>query len=472
MGDRRAAEHYYKAGETAAQHAQQTNNSAALTQAYSNYVSAAYADPTWGQAHYQVGNNAADLKLAHTAVACYRRAAECENTDENLAKIYCNLAYQLHVVGKTEEALLYAKKSSDLDRRLAFNWVNLSIIQYTLNNTAEAVRCARRANDLQPDDPTIMIALAFALMHNREFAEGLKFFEERFRYKLHQYLSFPFTRWRGEKDKTIFIAADQGLGDTLSFARFVERAAKVSKFVHLCVQPELMRLFDYAFMHLKNVNLMPLGSPFPAYDHWTTFVSLPTALGLTDEEIVNEPHIKVDVPRARKDWMVPDRKFHIGISWSGSKLNDINHHRSIDLRHFLELCRIPGIQLYSLQKDEKRQDLFDTGASAVVKDLAGYISDVSDTVAIMQHLDLVITCESAVGHIAALADKDCYVPYSRLGKDFRIGIDGSKAIWTPRHRFFLQTEETWTQVFNDIVKALDVVVGTHSLRGKKVLEHA
>ena len=77
MGDRRAAEHYYKAGETAAHHAQQTNNSAALTQAYSNYVSAAYADPTWGQAHYQVGNNAADLmfQIVPTEANCNTSAS-------------------------------------------------------------------------------------------------------------------------------------------------------------------------------------------------------------------------------------------------------------------------------------------------------------------------------------------------------------------------------------------------------------
>lgn len=466
MGDRRAAEQFYAIGEQAAQN---RGNSAALTQAYQNFISAAYIDPTWGQAHYQVGNNACDLKMAHTAVAAYRRSLECENSDENAARIYCNLAYQLHTIGHTHDAFKAATRSSELDPSLALNWVNLSIIHYTLNDTKAAVECARKANELQPDDPTIMVALAFSLMHDRQFAEGLKYFEERFRYRLHQYLVFPFTRWRGEPNKTIFIAADQGLGDTLSFARFVERAAKKSKYVHLCVQPELMRLFDYAFMHLKNVNLMPLGSPFPAYDHWTTFVSLPFAMGLTDDEIINQPHIVADVPPVRADWLVPDRKFHVGIAWSGSKLNDINHHRSIDLRHFLELARVPGIQLYSLQKDDRRQDLFDTGASAVVRDLAGYISDVSDTVGVMKHLDLVISCESACAHIAALADKPCWVPYSRLGKDFRIGIDGTKAIWTPKHRFFVQTEDNWDQVFRDIVHALGVKAGTHNMSfGRKV----
>lgn len=463
MGDRNAAMHFYAVGEKAAQ---DRANNASVTQAYNNFVAAAFADPTWGQAHYQLGNNAFDLKLVDVGIACYRRALECENSPPSLARIYSNLAWLLHVSGQTDEALETALKSVDLDPSIFMTWVSLSIIHYTQNNTATGVSCALKALELAPEDPTVRVSLAFALMHNRQFAEGLKYFEDRFRYKLHQYLAFPFTRWRGEKDKTIFIAADQGLGDTISFARFVKRAAARAKFVHLCVQPELMRLFEYAFMGLKNINIMPLGQPFPPYDHWTTFVSLPYALGLTDEEIINEPHFEPSSHFPGHGWKVPDRKFHIGIAWSGSALNDINHHRSIPLRFFLELARVPGVQLYSLQKDDKRKDLFDIGAAAVIRDLAGYIADVGDSVGAMKQLDLVISCESAPAHIAALADVECWVPYSRLGKDFRIGIDGTKAIWTPKTRYFLQDEsDSWQPVFKNMVKALEEKVGSLDKQG-------
>jgi tetratricopeptide (TPR) repeat protein len=455
MGNRVAAKQFYDAGEQAAQN--NRGSSAGLTQAYGNYVAAAYVDPTWGQAHYAVGNNACDLNMHHAAVAAYRRALECENSAANLARIHCNLGWQLHVIGKTQEAYEHSQLSVELDPALAFGWLNLSIIHYIMNNTETAVSCALKANELLPDDPTAHIALAFAYMHNRQFAEGLRYFEARFRYKLHQYLSFPFTRWKGERDRTVFIAADQGLGDTLSFARFVPEAALRSKFVHLCVQPELMRLFEQAFGHIRNLNLMPLSTPFPAYDHWTTFVSLPTAMGLSNSEIVGKPHFKYSPPpMLQKHWKVTDRKFHIGIAWSGSALNDINAHRSIDLKYFLELQRVPGVQLYSLQKDAKKQDLYDTGASSVVRDLSGYISDVTDTLSIMKGLDLVIACESAVPHMAALAGKECWVPYSRQGKDFRIGIDGTKAIWTPKARYFLQgDDDAWGPVFDNMVGELN-----------------
>ena len=466
MGNRAAAKQFYDTGTQAAQNGR--HSSAALTQAYGNFVSASYIDPTWAEAHYAVGNNAADLQKHHAAIASYRRALECENSPINQARIHCNLGWQLHIVGHTQEAFEHLSKAVEMDDTLSMAWCNLSIVHYTMNQTETAVSCAMKADKLLPDDPTMMIALAFALMHNRQFAEGLKYFEQRFRYKLHHYLSFPFTKWNGERDRTIFIAADQGLGDTLSFARFVEMAAGRSKFVHLCVQPELMRLFDYSFAHIKNINIMPLNTPFPAYDHWTTFVSLPTALGLIDQQITSKPHIKDATPSFRKDWMVSDRKFHIGIAWSGSPLNDINHHRSIPLHHFLELSRVPGVQLYSLQKDAKKQDLYDIGANSSIRDLSNYIGDVSDTVAIMKHLDLVISCESAVPHMAALAETECWVPYSRLGKDFRIGIDGSKAIWTPKATYFNQGEDdSWAPVFERIVEALREKTGALDKQERK-----
>lgn len=457
MGNRAAAEQFYAAGEQAAHN--QRDSSAGLTQAYGNFIAAAYVDPTWGQAHYAVGNNACDLNMPHAAIAAYRRALECENSPANLARIHCNLSWQLHVVGRTQEAYEHAMTSVGYDDKIAFTWLNLSIIHYILNQTETAVSCAMRAHELMPDDPHSHIALAFSMMHNRQFTEGLRWFEARFRYKLHQYLSFPFTRWQGEAGKTIFVAADQGLGDTLSFMRFVPRAAARSKFLHLCVQPEMMRLAKEMFAHIKNLNVMPLGTPFPAYDHWTTFVSLPTALGLTNEEIVEQEHVAYEAPKHSSNvtlaWKVPDRKLHVGIAWSGSALNDINKYRSIPVERFLDLCQVPGIQLYSLQKDAKKQDLFDTGASSVVRDLSGYISDVVDTLSFMRELDLVIACESAVPHMAALAGRECWVPYSYLGLDFRIGVTGEKAIWTPKARYFKQdADEPWDSVFKRIVAEL------------------
>lgn len=452
MGDRKAAEEIYRIAEQAAKDKTYPANA---NQAFNNFVAAAYVDPTWGQAHYQNGNNLTDLEKTKAAVACYRRALECDQTDENKAKTLSNLGGALHALGETEEALECLLASVDLDPRIPQTWVHLSICHYIQGATETSVSCALKAYELEPTDPAYETALAFSYMHNRQFVEGLHHFEARFRWKLHHFLSFPFTRWRGEKDKTIFVCADQGLGDTLSFARFLPLASSHAKYVHLAVQPALVSVLDYALMKYPNINIMPLGQPFPAYDHWTTFVSLPTAMKLTEDEIVNTPQLDPKIPAGRKDWKVPDRKLHVGIAWAGSTLNPINHHRSIPFEKFLDLYRVPGIQLYGIQVDERKKDLIDYGASPIVRDLSGYVDSVGSTVGIMKNLDLVISCESAVPHIAAMADTECWVPYSRLGVDFRIGILGDKAIWAPRTRYFKQDRsDNWTKPFDDMIAEL------------------
>ena len=145
----------------------------------------------------------------------------------------------------------------------------------------------------------------------------------------------------------------------------------------------------------------------------------------------------------------------MGIAWAGSPLNDLDRHRNIPLQHFAELYRVPGVQLYSLQVGDKAKELHDLGYAPIIRDLTPYIRAVADTMAILQHLDLVITCESALGHICAAAGKECWVPYSRLGKDYRIGCLGEDRLWTPRHRIFNQGMDcAWEPVFKEISKAL------------------
>lgn len=455
MGDRKHALDLYNAGVQAINDKTHAINP---TTAYQLFVSACQADPLFGDAWYHIGNANSDLQMLHASVACYRRALECENEPKAKAKILCNIGWRLHCLGQTTEAFQATMDALKLDEDLAYAWLNLSLIHGTMDNTTTGVDCARKAYKLLPGDSTVEMALAFALAFNRQFSEAFKHFEIRFKYRLHSFLHYPYPRWAGEKDATIFLVADQGLGDTISFARFVERTADRSKFVHLCIQPELMRWFQHAFRHLSNTNLIPMGtSTFPPADYWTTFMSLPFALKLTNAEIRNQ--LDIDVPiyshPAGKTWKLPDRKLHIGIAWAGSPLNDIDKHRNIPVTQFLELCRVPGIQLYGLQVSDKTKELHDQGCAAAIKDLAPYIRDVTDTVSLMQELDLVITCESALGHIAAAAGKECWIPYSYCGKDYRIGATGDDRLWTPKHRIFPQGKDMqWGPVFEKIVAAL------------------
>lgn len=467
MGNREFAE---KLTKQAIEAATRQKNPSDLSQAYQLFASACIADPTWGEAWYQASNNNFDLKKLESAIAGYRRALVCDLPPETRARCMLNLGWCYHLLGRTQDAYDITLRAGEIDSSLVHYWLHLSVLYGLFGDPKQsvaagerAVELARAELDIKASDVKFLekqytearIALAFALLFDGQYERGFELFELRFEWRLHSFLQFPYEKWRGEPGKVVFLVADQGLGDTLSFARFVEAACKRAKYVHAYIQPALMRVFMHALGHLPNLNLIPSGNAYPQADAWTTFVSLPYALGLTDAEVRCARQIRPPLYRLPSTWLVPDVKLHVGIAWAGSPLNDIDAHRNIPVEQFLDLYRVPGIQLYGLQVGDRQKELHEAGAVALIRDLSTYINDVADTVSLLQNLDLVICCESALGHICALAGKECWIPYSWSGKDYRLGLTGDKMLWTPYHRAFCQGRDgKWESVFNEIVETL------------------
>ena len=458
MGNREHATKLLIQGETAARDKSAPTNQ---DHAYQLISSANYADPNWGHGFYVSGCTASDLIRPHAAVALFRRALEGDLDADERPKAMTNLAWELMKVGGHQEAIVILQEVIEKWSHLSLPHMHAGLCYQIFGRTKTAVVCARKCFELADPNDTAGMAiaefqLAFALLFDGQYALGLKHFESRFAARLPNFLLYPYSKWKGENGRTLFLVADQGLGDTLSYSRFVEAASKRCRYIHMCVQSELRRVFEHAFRHLPNLNFLPSPSNFPGdADAWSTFVSLPFALGLTDDEIKNAPNIDMPRPAISNQWKVPDRKFHIGIAWSGSPMNDIDKHRNIPIHHFVELYKVPGIQLYALQCDAKKSDLNLWGFAPLIRDLSGYIRDVADTNSILQELDLVITVESALGHIASMCDRECWVPYSHLGRDYRAGPSGEAHLWTPESRFFQQSDDMrWEPVFERIVESL------------------
>ena len=454
MGDRAAAIKFYNQGVSAANNKADPKH---LQMAYSLWAAACAADPTFPEAFYQAGCANSDMNLLPAAVAAWRRAIECDIKDPVLrSKALANLAWRIHSLGRYDEALPLAQEAVSLVPDAPVGHLNLSVIYQGFNQLPAAIKHAERAFELEPTTPLHETNLAFCHLFDGNWAAGFKHFEARFASHFTQYLQLPYERWTGEPGKVVFVSSDQGLGDTLSFARFVPAAAKRAAYLHLAVHPELMRAYQHAFIGLPNVNIIPKDTNFPQADYWTTFVSLPFALGLTNEEFESAPTPDFPVFTMAAPWKVPERKLHIGIAWAGSPLNQIDQFRNIPLDMFAELYRVPGIQLYSLQVGPRAQDMHQQGYAPVMVDLSHYIRDIVDTWSLLQHLDLVICCESAVGHIAGAVGKETWIPYSYQGKDWRLGLRGDRRLWYPKHRTFPQSKNMrWQPVFEDIIKALE-----------------
>ncbi len=434
--------------------------------AYQLLSSSVVADPTFALGFYELGNANSDNLWRPAAVAAIRRALELPDgtnggdlSPEYRAKAISNLAHNLHHLGRNIEAKDLALKALKMDDKLANAWLTLSLVQNVQGNLGNAEISATRAMSLGRT-PAIEIGLAFAQMYQGKYKEGLRHFEARYEYVLRQFLDYPYPQWKGEQGRTVAVMTDQGMGDVISFARFLPVLIERSAFVHIRVHPELVKLLKVQLQRYQNISIEPVPCPYPPADYWTTFMSIPTALDLSDEEIRNAPALSCPDFRTDASWKSPDRNFHIAVTWTGSNANWINGHRSFPMEQLLELYRVPGIQLYSLQVDqgqpgEPSMSIHEKGAATLIRDMRPYIRDVTDTMAILKEMDLVVTCESILGHIAGLMGIDTFIPYSYNGGDFRLGRKEDGALWYPKHRVFKQTSEAkWEPVFERIILAI------------------
>jgi tetratricopeptide (TPR) repeat protein len=443
--------------------------------AYRLLCSSVTVDPGLASGWSGLGNALADLHMLPASIAAFRRTLELpignlpgDLTLDLHVKALINLAHRLLNVGRIEEALKVNAKvlqllesDPDLDPEgSAFAWTNMSLIMSIMGADLAAIEYAERAFE-KSQEPIIEVGLAFALMFGGRYAEGLRHFEKRFEYRAHlnSYLEYPYRKWTGESHhgRTLFIPCEQGLGDTLSFTRFIGRAAAKVRNIIYAVQPELVRLLRASLRHWGNVEVVPLTTQFPIADDWCAVGSLPAVLGLTDEEIRDAPQgwTAQGDEAIPPDWLAADRKLHVGIAWAGSQANDIDVWRSIQFTRLLDLYRCPGIQLYSLQVGDHVKDLHDSGSAALVRDLSSYIRDATDTVGIMRALDLIIAAESFVPHLAAAIGKEVWIPLSRNGGDWRCGRHGDHPLWYSNTRLFRQGDDaTWGPVFDRIVNAL------------------
>jgi tetratricopeptide (TPR) repeat protein len=428
--------------------------------AYRLLCSAVTVDPTMGMGWVSLSNALADMKHYPAAIACLERALALsigdgpgDMTPALVVKATVNLGHWMLNDGLINDALVVSIRAKFLAEDAgapafdkAFCRVNAGLAWSVFGKVKGALSEIQEAFAID-QSPIIETALAFALLFEGQYAAGLKHFEARFPYKLPRYLEYPYPRWDGTKVKSLFVAPDQGMGDTLSFIRFVVMAAERAAWITMHVQPELVRLLRGVLP--PNVGVTAVTPDFPPADAWCPIMSLPVALGLTDAEIRDAPRgFGVVRETIRTDWKSPAARLHVGIAYGGSKANDIDRWRSVPVEHFLRLASVPGVQLYSLQVGPRVEELHAAGAAGLIRDMSQYIRDAQDAANIMRELDLVITVESFVGHLAGAVDVPAWVAVSSRGGDWRCGRHGDKPLWYDKTRLWRQDQTMeWVPVF-------------------------
>jgi tetratricopeptide (TPR) repeat protein len=333
-----------------------------------------------------------------------------------------------------------------------------------LNKHAEAAACFEKAIATDKTYADAHSNLAQALLTAGDLRRGFAEYEWRWKRTGMEGArrSFGKPLWLGEYPlgaRTILLHAEQGLGDTIQFARYVPLLARAGAKVVLEVQPELKPLLGslegVASCHAR-------GDPLPAYDVHCPFGSLPLAMK-TDAATVPAgiPYLHPDEASLAK-WRprieaLPGKR--VALAWAGNASHANDRNRSIDLDLLAPLFAIAGVSFIGIQRDLRETDAAALSRYPNITHVGAELSDMSDTAAVTALADLTLAVDTSVVHLAGSMGRDVWVmlPFS---PDWRWTLDGAHSPWYPRTRLFRQPSiGDWKSVVASIGDALGNFIG-------------
>jgi tetratricopeptide (TPR) repeat protein len=396
-------------------------------------------NPRHGEARLNRGSALAGLGRTAPALADFDAALAL--MPGHPAALY-NRGNALAALGRYDEAL------AAFDRALAAApghgnaWNNRGRALQALDRHAEAVASFDKAIELQKDNADAHFNRALSLLTLGDLARGFEQYEWRW-----QRSGMRDTRrgygkplWLGEYPlarKTILLHAEQGLGDTIQFARYAPRLARAGATVVLEVQPELKNLLagveGVASCHAR-------GDQLPAYDVHCPLGSLPLAFKTEPASIPADiPYLRADQGRlaqwrARIDDLPGKR---ITIAWAGNASHANDRNRSIDLKLLEPLLALEGTSFLSIQRELRGDDAETLARLSNVRHLGGEFADMADTAAIAALTDLTISVDTSVVHLAGALGRPVWVMLP-FAPDWRWTLSGGNCPWYPQARLFRQ----------------------------------
>jgi tetratricopeptide (TPR) repeat protein len=334
---------------------------------------------------------------------------------------------------------------------------NRGVALQDLRRFADAIESYDLALAARPGYAEAQWNKALLLLLNGSFADGWLGYESRRRMAGWVPRSFDGTEWSGDNlaGKRLLLYAEQGLGDTIQFARYVPLAAAQGGRVILEVQAPLKSLLT----GLSGVEVVVAkGDALPPFDLHCPLLSLPLLFGTTRETIpADAPYIHATADRC-ESWRrrLPRGAAVIGLAWSGNPESSRDRQRSIPFEKFAPLLAVPGTQFVSLQKDVRPTDARAFREQSRVIDLGGDLKDFSDTAAVVSQLDMVVTVDTAVAHLAGAMGKPVWIllPYV---PDFRWLLDCTESPWYPSARLFRKSKGgDWDEVISRVTSELTI----------------
>jgi tetratricopeptide (TPR) repeat protein len=447
--------------------------------------------PGWAEASNSLGKVFRDQKRPAEAEACYREAlqfqpdlaeahynlgvclleqrrpAEAEQSCRAAVRLLPEAAAAHNTLGvalleqqRPEEALACFERAVQLQPGSSEAQNNRGNALWQLGRLEEALASYAQALQIQPDYAEVHRNVALIRLLLGDFDQGWAEFEWRWQLPINRSRSFTRPRWDGSSltGRTILLYAEQGLGDTIQFIRYARLVKALGATVIVECQRPLLRLLA----RCPDIDrLVAQGDPLPAHDVCAPLLSLPYHFGTRLNTIpANVPYLEAD-PALVEQWrreLAALSGFKIGINWQGNAQYQHDKQRSLPLREFAPLAALPGVQLLSLQKGPGSEQLAAVAGQWPVTDLGARLDEAAgafmDTAAVMKGLDLVVTSDTAIPHLAGALGVPVWVALAKV-PDWRFLLEREDSPWYPSMRLFRQERAgEWGAVFERIAQAV------------------
>ncbi|MBI3836381.1 MAG: glycosyltransferase family protein, partial [Planctomycetia bacterium] len=437
------------------------NNLGALFQSHSEwdeaiacYQRALAIQGDCAEAHFNLGVIFQSQGQMARAVASYQHAIRAK---PEYAPAYNNLGAVFKRQNKLREAVECYQRALEFRPNFAEVLNNLGNVFQLQGRNAEAIVCYEQTLRIEPNHAQAHYNRSRMLLAAGDFSAGWREYEWRLKCSDLDRQSFAEPRWNGEplEGRTLLVHAEQGLGDAIQFIRYVRLLTRCGGKIVVEVSKSLFPLLRQSAIP----GLVAKGTRLGQFDLQVPMMSLPLVCGTTLSTIpARVPYLAADPQRVEywREALSAKAGLQVGIAWQGGTTYPGDRFRSIPLAQFEPLAR-EGIELISLQKGPGEEQLAELAGQFRVRELNNLDEQHGpfvDTAAVMQNLDLVITCDTAIAHLAGALGVSVWVALP-LSPDWRWLCEREDSPWYPTMRLFRQTTfDDWVSVFRRMADEL------------------
>ena len=431
-------------------------NKGYLDEALRYYQKALELNPNFAEVYNNLGTVLKDKGHLDEALLHYQKACEL---NPNISSVYNNLGVVYQYNGHLDEAAAYYQKALDLNPELFDVLNNLGLVWREKGEIDKAITFFQKSLQINPTYADAHWNLSYAYLLTGNFREGWKEYE--WRLKTDEFISrqrnFPQPLWDGtmETGRTILLCAEQGYGDAIQFIRYAPLVSARGLQVIVECQNELA-LFLRNTEGISQVFIE--GESLPGFDVYCPLLSLPFIFDTTPETIpVTIPYVSADLTLIKK-WEAKiqseNSRIKIGLVWSGNPKYTKDRNRSFSLGLFSPFAEFTDVAFYSLQKGEAATQAKNPLEGIKLIDFTEDIHDFSDTAAFIENLDLIISVDTAVAHLAGALGKPVWTLLPFV-PDWRWMLNREDSPWYPTMRLFRQPSPgDWESVIARLAQEL------------------